>query len=101
MTRTEKLIVGKTQIYRGELTELVRQIKPKRGKGINCDGGAEIINELLKQDLIDEFIISVIPILVGNGTRLCNKNRPKQHLEFKREKSFESGLTQLRYLRKR
>ena len=100
ITRTERQRVGKTTFYTGNLTELLKQLKSEKGKNIYCDGGAEIINELLKNDLVDEFIISVIPVLVGNGTRLFQDNRPEQELELISSKSFESGLTQMHYRRK-
>lgn len=101
ITRTERPKIGRTTFYAGNLTELIHQLKSKDGLNIYCDGGAEIINELLQQDLIDEFIISVIPVLVGNGTRLFKDNRPEQQLEFVSAKSFDTGLTQLYYKRKR
>lgn len=101
ITRNEKPGVGKTTFYTGDLTELVQQLKRENGKNIYCDGGAEIVNELLKNDLIDEFIISVIPVLVGNGTRLFEDGRPEQQLEFLGAKTFDTGLTQLHYKRKR
>ena len=99
ITRTERPGVGRTTFYTGKLTELVQRLKSGIGKNIYCDGGAEIINELLQHDLIDEFIISIIPVLVGNGTRLFKDNRPEQQLEFVSAKSFETGLTQLHYRR--
>jgi dihydrofolate reductase len=101
VTRTERPDVGKTKFYTGDLTELVRQLKSENGKNIYCDGGAEIVNELLKDDLIDEFIISVIPILVGDGTRLFKDGRPEQPLELVNTKTFDTGLTQLHYRRKK
>lgn len=101
ITRNERPAVGKTTFYTGDLTELVQQLKRENGKNIYCDGGAEIVNELLKNDLIDEFIISVIPVLVGNGTRLFKDGRPEQQLEFFGAKTFDTGLTQLHYKRKR
>lgn len=101
ITRTERPPVGKTTFYTGSLPELVRQLKREKGKNIYCDGGAEIINELLKNDLVDELIISVIPVLVGNGTRLFKDGRPEQPLELLSAKSFDTGLTQLHYRRKR
>lgn len=101
ITRTARPSVGRTIFYTGKLTELVQQLKSDSGKDIYCDGGAEIINELLQHDLIDEFIISVIPIFVGKGTRLFKDNRPEQQLELVHVKSFETGLTQLHYKRKR
>jgi len=101
ITRTEKPGVGKTTFYSGNLTELIQRLKSESGKNIYCDGGAEIINELLKNDLIDEFIISIIPILVGNGTRLFKDGRPEQQLELLNTKTFDTGLTQLHYRRKK
>ena len=101
ITRTERPGVGKTTFHTGDLTQLVQQLKSEKGKNIYCDGGAEIINELLKNDMVDEFIISVIPVLVGNGTRLFKDGRPEQTLEFINAKTFDTGLTQLRYKRKR
>lgn len=100
ITRTERQNVGRTTFYTGNLTELVKRLKSENGKNIYCDGGAEVINELLKHDLIDEFIISVIPVLLGNGTRLFKDGRPEQTLEFIEVKTFETGLTQLHYKRK-
>lgn len=99
ITRTERPSVGRTTFYSGNLTDLVQRLKSGKGKNIYCDGGAEIIDELLKNDLIDELIISVIPILVGNGTRLFKDGRPEQQLKFIRAKSFDTGLVQLHYKR--
>lgn len=101
ITRTERPKIGRTTFYTGNLTELVQQLKSESGLNIYCDGGAEIINELLQHDLIDELIISIIPVLVGNGTRLFKDNRPEQELEFMSAKSFDTGLIQLYYKRKR
>jgi dihydrofolate reductase len=99
ITRTERPSVGRTKFYIGSLTELVKRLKSENGKNIYCDGGAEVINELLKNDLIDEMIISVIPILVGNGTRLFKDGRPEQKLKLVNVKTFDTGLTQLHYKR--
>lgn len=101
ITRTERQGIGKTTFYTGNLTELVHRLKSEDGKNIYCDGGAEIINELLKDDLIDEFIISIVPILVGNGTRLFKDGRPEQQLELLNTKTFSTGLIQLHYKRRK
>jgi dihydrofolate reductase len=71
------------------------------GKNICGDGGSEVINELLKNDLIDERIISIVPVLLGNGTRLYKNERPEQLFEFVIEKTFDIGLTQLYYKREK
>ena len=101
ITRSERPDVGRTHFYTGDLSELIHRLKSEKGKNIYCDGGAELINALLKEDLIDELTISVIPILLGNGTRLFQEERPEQELEFIDVKSFDTGLTQLHYKRKK
>ena len=99
ITRTARPNVGSVKFYTDDLKSLIAKLKSENGKNIYCDGGAEIVNELLKNQLIDEFIISVIPILVGNGTKLFKDGRPEQKLELVSVKSFEKGLTQLHYKR--
>ncbi|UII31353.1 dihydrofolate reductase family protein [Fulvivirga ulvae] len=101
ITRTQRPTIGRTTFYTGSLTDLIKQLKSENGKNIYCDGGAEVINQLLKNDLIDEFVISVVPVLLGNGTRLFMDGRPEQLLEFVSVKSFDTGLTQLHYKRKK
>jgi len=97
ITRTSRPDAGNTHFYNGSLKELVGRLKAKNGKNIFCDGGAEIVNELLKDKLIDEIIISVIPILLGSGTRLFKDGRPEQQFELISTKQFEKGLVQVHY----
>lgn len=97
ITRTPKPQQGKIQFYTGNLKELVLHLKQQEGKNIFVDGGAEIVNELLKQQLIDEFIISVIPVLLGDGTRLFKGGALEQNLVLISSKQFDLGLVQLHY----
>lgn len=99
ITRTARPSIGKTHFYTGDLKTLVLKLKSEEGKNIFVDGGAEVIHELLKQDLIDEMIISVVPILVGEGTRLFKSGRPEQKLELLNIKHFDTGLIQTYYKR--
>lgn len=101
ITRTARPKEGRTTFYTGDITELVNRLKSMEGKNIYCDGGAEIINELLKHDLIDEFTISVIPVLLGSGTKLFKDGRSEYALEYITAKTFETGLIQLQYKRKK
>jgi dihydrofolate reductase len=99
ITRTERPDIGNTEFYTGDVKELVEALKSQKGKNIFCDGGAEIVTELLKNKLIDELIISVIPVMVGSGTRLFKEGIPEQRLELISSECFETGLTQLHYKR--
>jgi len=100
ITRTARPHIGRTIFYSGDLVNLISELKSGKGKNIYCDGGAEIINELLKHDVIDELIISVIPTLLGDGTRLFQEGRPDQLLKLITTKTFETGLVKLHYVKK-
>lgn len=52
MTRTERPNEGQVSFHIGSLVELARTLKARDGKNIYCDGGAEVIHELLENDLI-------------------------------------------------
>lgn len=98
MTRTAKPAVGTFTFYSGNLRDLVSRLKDEPGKNIFIDGGAQIIHELLAENLIDELTVSIIPILLGDGIQLFNRTRPEVPLKLARVKHFASGLVQLRYL---
>lgn len=97
ITRSPRPAVGKTQFYTGDLKELLLKLKKESGKNIFIDGGAELVHALLKEQLIDELIISYVPILVGAGTALFKEGRAEQLLKFISVKSFDKGLVQVRY----
>lgn len=99
ITRTSAPDTVDVKFYSGNLKTLITKIKSENGKNIFCDGGAETVNELLYDDLIDEFIISVIPVLVGDGKKLFKDGRPEQSLKLKSTKHFDTGLVQLHYKR--
>jgi len=97
ITRTARPEQGNITFYTGPLKELIEDLKHQQGKHIFCDGGGEVIDELLKHELIDEFIISIVPVLVGKGTRLFKDGQPEQDLKLVSVKEFETGLVQLHY----
>ena len=97
ITRTPRQDIGKIKFYTGNLKELVLRLRQERGKNIFIDGGAEIVNELLKEKLIDQIYLSIVPILLGDGVRLFKGGLPEQNLKLINSKQFETGLIQLQY----
>lgn len=88
---------GNIEFYNGDITELIEKIKANDGKNIYIDGGAEVIGLMMKENLIDRYIISIIPILLGEGIRLFKEPGIIQRLQLKTVKHFKSGLVQLHY----
>ncbi len=97
ITRAQKPDSGNITYYSENLKELILKLKSVSGKNIFCDGGAEIVNELLKYNLIDEIILSVIPVLLGEGIKLFKEGLHEQNLELLGAKNFDNGLVQLHY----
>jgi dihydrofolate reductase len=83
--------------YKSDPAALVKDLKKQEGKDIYCDGGAEIVSELLKDHLIDRIIVSVIPHLLGTGIRLFKDGLPGHRARLLRCATFPSGLVQLWY----
>ena len=98
MTHSEKPVKKNLLFYTGDLIDLVTELKNKPGLNIYVDGGM-VVNELMKHHLIDEYIISVVPILLGDGIRLFNDGRQEEYLTLKECKRFESGMAQLHYIK--
>jgi len=89
---------GNVIFYQDDVTDLVAKLKQDSGKNIYIDGGAEIINLLRKNNLIDEYVISIIPVLLGNGIPLFQTGFKQRQLQLLKTYTFNSGLVQLHYL---
>ncbi|MBN3873122.1 dihydrofolate reductase family protein [Nostoc sp. JL33] len=63
-------------------------------------GGGALINSFLQHSLIDEYIISTIPIILGGGIRLFPPFSPEEKLELINSKQYSTGLLQAHYRRK-
>lgn len=101
ITRTPRPAIGNIKFYSGDLVQLVADLKSRPGKNIFCDGGAEVVTLLMNEQLIDEFIISIIPVFLGDGVRLFKDGRPESDIQLLSIKSFSSGLVQLHYQKKK
>lgn len=60
-------------------------------------GGANIASEFLKNNLIDEFIITVIPVVLGEGISLFAEGCGERHIKLQNIKNYDSGVVQLFY----
>ena len=99
ISRSKSGVENGVTFYNGDIASLIDRLKSEGGKHIYCDGGAEIVKELMKEDLIDEYIISVIPIILGDGKRLFKGGIPSQKIKLIASKAYSNGLVQLNYTR--
>lgn len=78
---------------------LVKDLLSQDGKDIWICGGASIVQQLLREDLIDTFYISVIPTLLGEGIRLFQGPGREKKLRLVKNQSY-NGVTDLVYERR-
>jgi dihydrofolate reductase len=69
------------------------------GKDVSLGGGANAVQQYLSAGLLDEMVISVVPILLGGGARLFdNLEEPRPKL--RQVEAVEApGVTHIRYAR--
>ncbi len=82
-----------------DIKVFIEGLKGDTGKDIWLVGGSEIIQSCIRHDLIDEFIISVHPIILGEGIPLFRSPLPMRTLSFQNCRAFDTGLLQLKYVR--
>ena len=95
----EKL-ADKVMLLKGKPQEILSEIHLKGHFKLYIDGGTTIQN-FLKVDLIDELIITTIPILLGGGFPLFGKLSTRLEFEHVESKVFLNQLVQDHYRRKR
>ena len=80
--------------------KILRRLKKEEGKSIWICGGADVIRQLMEEDLIDEYDISVIPVILGDGIRLFGKRESPVRLRLVRSGGSD-GIVELVYVREK
>ena len=75
----------------------VSRLREQPGKDIWLMGGGELIASFLDEHAIDEFVISVTPVFIGDGVPLIARRHRHVPLELQSAERFEDGAVQLRY----
>jgi dihydrofolate reductase len=80
-----------------DIPEFVRSLKHKKGKNIWLFGGSEIIHPLLQENLEDELMLSIHPVLLGGGVLLFKELNERKSFRLSDSITYPSGLVQLIY----
>jgi dihydrofolate reductase len=83
------------------VTESIRvfskRLRGQPGKNVWLMGGGEIIGAFLDEDAIDEFIITVVPIFIGEGIPLVAPMHRDMGLRLVGVQQYPDGVVQLHY----
>jgi dihydrofolate reductase len=90
----------KAYLVKGTLQEVLSTIHQKDCFRLYIDGGATV-QSFLKEDLIDDLIITSIPIILGDGIRLFSSFNLQLPFELESSDVLINQLVQSHYKRKR
>ena len=87
---TELLVVKSDQ----ELVEAVTRLKRQPGKDLGVPGGIRTAQTFVRLGLIDEYVLMVRPVAIGNGQRVF---ADRVNLELVSAKTYKSGVMRVCY----
>jgi dihydrofolate reductase len=88
-----------TRIVDDGLEDEIRRLKQQPGKAVSIQGSATIVQSLARADLIDEYLVYVHPVLLGEGKPLFAPGIGRQDFELARIKTYANGVVAKRYQR--
>jgi dihydrofolate reductase len=96
---TLKEVADDYLLVRGNIVEEAKHIAAATGKDIWLFGGAMLITAFVNAGLVDEFQLSIHPLLLGSGKLLFQQLSHAVPLKLVNCRQYETGLVQLFYTR--
>ena len=96
-SKTQKGTDNKALFINEDILEEVNKIKKKPGKDIWLYGGASLITTFIDLSLVDEYRLSVHPVVLGEGRPLFIDIKQRLNLKLINTRTFSSGVVQLIY----
>lgn len=86
-----------TDIATGDLADEIMKLKSREGKDMVVYGGASFDSSLIKLGLIDEFLLFINPVAIGNGMTIFKDLNEIQKFNLVKSIAFDSGEVLLHY----
>ncbi len=77
--------------------DFIKNLVNTDGKNIWLVGGSEIISILMNANMVDEIILSIHPLILGNGISLFREIKRQIKLKVLNSITYNSGLIQIHY----
>jgi dihydrofolate reductase len=81
----------------GDVVEAVTKLKEQPGKNITVLGSGDLVQTLIKNDLIDEYSLVISPIVIGGGKKLFRDSEDTMGLKLVDSKPTSTGCVILTY----
>ncbi len=80
----------------GRVVEEVRKLKEQPGKDILLDGSSVLLRTLIENDLVDEYLLHVYPLVLGGGKRLFVEGK-RLNLKLTQSTALPTGVVFQQY----
>jgi dihydrofolate reductase len=84
-------------LIKGDVAEEVARLKQQPGGNIAVLGSGELVQTLIRDDLVDEYFLAVFPIVLGSGKRLFREADRARRLSLVDSKTTSTGGVILTY----
>jgi class 3 adenylate cyclase/dihydrofolate reductase len=84
-------------IISGDIAAAVAKLKAQPGGDLMVFGSPDLVDELLRHDLVDEYRLQIYPVILGSGKRLFRDRIDTHHLRLASSRTFSSGVVLLTY----
>jgi dihydrofolate reductase len=82
-----------TTVLSGDLAAAISELKAKRAGELQVHGSGALTRWLLENDLVDELNLIIVPVVLGQGTRLFPDTGPDMALELVDSRTDSKGVT--------
>ncbi|GJM36291.1 MAG: hypothetical protein DHS20C18_52920 [Saprospiraceae bacterium] len=96
-SNTLKQVEPGWHLINSDISSKVKEILSQHGKDIWLFGGTSLVTTFMKEGWIDEYLLSIHPLLLGQGKPLFQDLNERVHLKLVDTIPYSSGLVQLRY----
>jgi dihydrofolate reductase len=86
-----------SQLLKDELLGNVRRLKEEAGPDIVIFGSGTIVTQLAQEDLIDEYVFVIVPVVLGQGRTMFEGLDTPRSMTLLESRSFKNGNVVLRY----
>jgi len=91
-TLSEPLEWRNSTLLQGDVAKAVAELKQQPGGNLVVLGSGELVQTLMENDLVDQFALSINPIVVGSGKRLFRDGSPKRPLKLVESTTSSTGV---------
>jgi dihydrofolate reductase len=82
-----------TTVLSGDVAAAIRELKARPAGELQVHGSGVLTRWLLENDLVDEMNLLIVPVVVGQGTRLFPDAGPDIALDLVASRAFPKGIT--------